>query len=1519
MPGTGIDGRLNSPALSQLPSRYRSREVLEEFYGADVWDDISVPGTSSTLHDPSGAVTSSTTTAGGMAAAATTDLAVSVAARMLASTPTGSPYHRRTGSRSGIKRDTGARGSGSNGNNDDDFVEVAGSSRFTAPRRLYTYVPSCDFDYPVQVTLQGLTGDVDSILLDPVLNEDIETWELDRSLIQSRRATKNVLLSGNTSGNGADASGSGADHHLSLGSGMDHHQLAGSGSISPSRPAMHTDGAGTAASLPADLSLQPDLCIEVRLMSLKYVIANIEGGTATDLCPAVQSRYHTFTRSYHFNEVMKFPVTYADLPRDVMLVVTAYYPNHVRAKVNDRGGTVTGDDRQTGSRPDRPLGGTYISLFTKSGKLRKNRQKMHMTVGYTGEEVLRQVIERAKQDAAAAVATANTASNTATASTSVGRKATEVSTELTAAMKESGNGGAGLIFPLTAPPAAPKWAVATGGTTSANAPIKSPREAPSSPSTARAKRPMAAASNSTTASISQPRPQKMREMDRLEKLIARHDRGAIPQIEWLDNITWRVIEQINRRELEGQRDIVVWFEFPAFDHPVIYHEEDPIADLALLEALSEAPSTTALLYQRSRKVSHTTGMTVAGGSSSDLHAAGNNAAVAGALPLTPQALRKGTGVNRHLTGGLSAHAANGGTRVGGGGGLVTSLRTPPSYTPPTNAGTGAAAAATAVGPEQPGTSSQVEVGALTSTFIPPAATALLRQSHHSSAGGRMQLPPGAGGGAHSRAGSSGGRNSPAPGGTQTPLRSSASTTAVGDTPGTMTVPTDQVGDHDLAGDLAMSMSEQLNLNPSARSKAAAASASGASSLGTILPGVTPQIWVHTLDPELSAGAVNLVELKHRRLLRSHRRSPMDRSLRPDIAQRNLLTNIVRKPPSASLSRDDTDLLWKFRFYLTSDKKALTKFLRAVDWQDPREASEAVNLLKEWEPIDIEDSLELLNASFVNTAVREYAVSRLKHAPNHELLLYLLQLVQALRYERIAHKGDITQSPLARFLIKRAVEDVELGNFLHWYIYVEEKGNQRTLYAAVYKKFRSELGATETGRELRDALVRQGAMIRRVQNLSLELKNLREDRKRRITILRELLRTTEGLNTFDCPIPLPLDPKVMVEGIRADDAFIFKSKLGPLRLTFRRHATGRPGEARLPYRVIYKNGDDLRQDQLVVQMTTLMDRLMKKENLDLRITPYTVLATDADSGFVQFVDSEAVSAVLKDFGSIDAYLRALTVQRQQQRSRQRTVSSSAGKRSGEQHDALAAAAAVAARRDADEATTTDEASASAMAVGEHMEGSVRTDSAAKRKSGDRDVDDDDDDGDELKEPTSPLQPSPPATVLSDDVEIDPDILDSYVRSVAGYSIITYILGIGDRHMDNIMLTDQGTIFHIDFGYILGRDPKPFPAAMKLSSEMLEPIRGDDFVKFLRYCFSAFLLLRRSAHLILNLFGLMLDAKIPDIALEPDKAVNKIQEKFFLELNDEDAVRQLKGIIDASSSAIFPQIDDLIHRIAQSLRR
>lgn len=51
----------------------------------------------------------------------------------------------------------------------------------------------------------------------------------------------------------------------------------------------------------------------------------------------------------------------------------------------------------------------------------------------------------------------------------------------------------------------------------------------------------------------------------------------------------------------------------------------------------------------------------------------------------------------------------------------------------------------------------------------------------------------------------------------------------------------------------------------------------------------------------------------------------------------------------------------------------------------------------------------------------------------------------------------------------------------------------------------------------------------------------------------------------------------------------------------------------------------------------MDKILQQENLDLKLTPYRVLATSSKHGFVQFVDSSAIADILNSEGSIQVSL------------------------------------------------------------------------------------------------------------------------------------------------------------------------------------------------------------------------------------------------------------------------------------------
>lgn len=147
---------------------------------------------------------------------------------------------------------------------------------------------------------------------------------------------------------------------------------------------------------------------------------------------------------------------------------------------------------------------------------------------------------------------------------------------------------------------------------------------------------------------------------------------------------------------------------------------------------------------------------------------------------------------------------------------------------------------------------------------------------------------------------------------------------------------------------------------------------------------------------------NLAEKQYRSLAHDKIRGAADPKIKPNLQEKEKLDRLIQMAAD-TLSEDDKDLLYKFRYALTDNKRALVKLLLSINWNVPSEVSELPTLLGMWKeksPIELSDALKLLGReeAFQNPTVRMYAVDTLHAASDDELLTYLLQLVQALRYE-----------------------------------------------------------------------------------------------------------------------------------------------------------------------------------------------------------------------------------------------------------------------------------------------------------------------------------------------------------------------------------------------------------------------------------------------------------------------------------------------------------------------------------------
>ena len=629
-----------------------------------------------------------------------------------------------------------------------------------------------------------------------------------------------------------------------------------------------------------------------------------------------------------------------------------------------------------------------------------------------------------------------------------------------------------------------------------------------------------------------------------------------------------------------------------------------------------------------------------------------------------------------------------------------------------------------------------------------------------------------------------------------------------------------------------------------------------------------------------------------------------------------LQALLTQPPLSTLSAADKELVWTHRYLLCHYPETLPTFLHAVDWAQRVQVQEAHRLLHLWQQPGPLEALRLLDSHCPDPKVRAYAVACLSRLTDEQLQTYMLQLTQVLKYEPFA------DSALTRFLLRRALTNTHvLGHLLFWFL----KSEMHVLATA--PRFGPVLLQYLTlCAEHRLTLGKQVYLMAQLEAVATRVKGGRSPKEQARLAL-------DGLASILLPerFHIPLDPTLELSGLKVGKCKVMGSKKRPLILVFEAARSSRG-----TFTVMYKSGDDLRQDQLTLQVLQVMDRLWKAEGLDLRLSPYRCVSTGDMTGMLEIVpNSMTVAAIVEasiqdgSTGVMKKLKAANAVKTPDVLSNwladQVRANHSVPRRSSSllKTAAAAAAASMADPRDAYVGLCGCVCVWWLRVCGcvcvvvcgcvwwlRVCGGCVVVVCVASPFYGLGRV---------FVSRWAALGPRPPASPRSRKRMAFAAAQETFAQSCAGYCVATLVMGIGDRHSDNIMMTRDGRFFHIDFGHFLGnfkskagikRERTPFVFTPQMASVLGGP-GAPGFSAFLSLAKRAYAILRRHSDLIVTLFSLMVSCGIPELSTVDD--IQWVVEKLQLQLAEDVAEAELEALIMRVMATRAIQVNDAFHML------
>jgi len=317
-------------------------------------------------------------------------------------------------------------------------------------------------------------------------------------------------------------------------------------------------------------------------------------------------------------------------------------------------------------------------------------------------------------------------------------------------------------------------------------------------------------------------------------------------------------------------------------------------------------------------------------------------------------------------------------------------------------------------------------------------------------------------------------------------------------------------------------------------------------------------------------------------------------------------------------------------------------------------------------------------------------------------------------------------------------------------------------------------------------------------------------------------------------------------------------------------------------LLYKHDDDMRQEMLAIDFIEACDRILRASGLDLKLRTFRCLAVGNNCGFIEWVSGTApLSEICKPLG----------------------CSNRGGSESSNQN----AKTAVSKDEKDDDSERSLQRVSKDWCKYESLRDLRQRSSTKSFGTGGASVYID-----------NPIQDFLRSNAYDADAPyfIRKEVMDNYIKSCAGYSIITYLLGVGDRHLDNLLLHVNGHFLHCDYSFILGRDPKTY-LPLRITEDMVLGMGGrdsDNFSKFLSIAGVAFVSLRRhnNVRILMALLRNMAYSKLPDISKNQNAggALMAMHDRFRLDLSEEDSISFIEKLIEKSiSSKIWIAVDTM----------